>query len=203
MRFRWHRAFRLRSAKPRYPPSRSCGAVSPKFAGCRRTTADGETAPEPWRRRAALSRRWLVPGLESWATYALSVALLAGQMTFTNIAKGDASGQQTRRQVIVRTPAEWQALWKEHSPEAKIPDVDFNSKMVVGIFLGSKPTTGYAVEIVGVRTQAEDLVVEYVERQPGRGMITAQMLTEPFQLVAVAKHPGAVRFLHVPQVPAR
>lgn len=124
-------------------------------------------------------------------------------MTLTNIAKGDASGQQTSRQVIVRTPAEWQSVWKEHSPEGKMPDVDFNSKMVLGIFLGSKPTTGYAVEIVGVRTQAKDLIVEYVERQPGRGMMQAQILTGPFHLVAVAKHPGPVRFLHVPQAPAR
>jgi hypothetical protein len=120
-------------------------------------------------------------------------------MTFTNIDKGDASAQRTSRQVTVRTPAEWQALWKEHSPDGKMPVVDFTSQMVVGVFLGSKPSAGYGVEIVGVRTQAKNLIVEYVEKQPGRGMIAAQVLTEPFHLVAVARHPGPVRFLHVPK----
>jgi hypothetical protein len=126
------------------------------------------------------------------------MTVLAAQMTFTNIAKGDASGQQTSRQVTVRTLAEWQALWKEHAPAAKIPVVDFTSKMVVGIFLGSKPSAGYEVEIVNVRTQEKDLIVEYVQKQPGRGTLAAQILTEPFHLIAVPKHAGPVRFIHVP-----
>jgi protease stability complex PrcB-like protein len=70
--------------------------------------------------------------------------------------------------------------------------------MVVGIFLGSKPSAGHAVEIVNVRADDKDVIVEYVQKQPGRGTMAAQILTEPFHLVAVAKHPGVVRFVHVP-----
>jgi PrcB C-terminal len=136
--------------------------------------------------------------LQFLGIYLLCTTVAAAQMTFTNIAKGDASGQQTGRQVIVRTPAEWQALWKEHAPDAKSPVVDFTSKMVVGIFLGSKPSAGYEVEIVNVRTQEKDLIVEYVQKQPGRGTLAAQILTSPFHLVAVPKHAGPVRFIHVP-----
>ena len=94
----------------------------------------------------------------------------------------------------MRTPAEWKALWKDHSPTEKMPVVDFAKSMVVGIFLGSKPSDGHDVEIVGVRTQEKDLVVEYVQKQPGRGTLAAQILTEPYHLVSVAKHPGPVRF---------
>jgi hypothetical protein len=119
---------------------------------------------------------------------------------FTSVAKGDMSGVQTARQVTVRTPAEWQKLWKEHSPEEKLPAVDFTSKMVVGIFLGSKPSVGYNVEILNVRPEGSDLIIEYAQKQPGRGMMAAQILTEPYHLVAVAKHAGPVRFLHVPDV---
>jgi len=124
---------------------------------------------------------------------------LGAQMpTFTSVAKGDMSGVETMRQVTVRTPAEWQKLWKEHSPDEKLPVVDFDSKMVVGIFLGSKPSTGYEVEILNVRPEGSDLVVEYAQKQPGRGLMAAQILTEPFHLVTVAKHPGPVRFLQKP-----
>ena len=127
---------------------------------------------------------------------------LGAQMqTFTSMAKGDMSGVETMRQVTVRTPAEWQKLWKEHSPEEKLPVVDFDAKMVVGIFLGSKPSTGYEVEILKVRPEGGDLVVEYAQKQPGRGMMAAQILTEPYHLVAVATHTGPVRFVHVPDVP--
>jgi hypothetical protein len=124
---------------------------------------------------------------------------LGAQMPIlTSIAKGDVSGVQTARQVTVRTLAEWQKLWKEHSPEESPPAVDFSSRMVVGVFLGSKPSAGYEVEILNVRPEGKDLVVEYSEKQPGRGMMAAQILIEPFHLVAVPKHAGPVRFLHVP-----
>ena len=117
---------------------------------------------------------------------------------FTTVAKGDVSGQQTAKQVTVRTAAEWKALWKDHAPTEKMPSVDFAKNLVVGIFLGSKPSAGHEVEIVGVRTQEKDLIVEYVQKQPGRGTMAAQILTEPFHLVAVAKHAGTVRFVSVP-----
>ena len=133
------------------------------------------------------------------AAAVIVVAFMSAQTpSFTNIAKGDMSGQQMTKQVTVRTAAEWQALWKDHAPTEKTPNVDFTKDMVVGIFLGSKPSAGHSVEIVGVRTDEKELVVEYVQTQPGRGTMAAQILTEPFHLVAVPKHAGTVRFIHVP-----
>jgi hypothetical protein len=130
----------------------------------------------------------------------IGMTALQGQTAFTSLAKGDASGIETMRQVTIRTAAEWQKLWKEHSPEAKMPAVDFNSKMVVGVFLGSKPSAGYGVEILNVRTEGNDLIVEYGQTQPPRGMLSAQILTEPFHLVAVNKHAGPVRFVQAPEI---
>jgi hypothetical protein len=131
--------------------------------------------------------------------FALALAAMSAQTpSFTTIARGDASGQQEAKQVTIRTAAEWKALWKDHAPTEKMPAVDFAKSMVVGIFLGSKPSAGHAVEIVNVRTEDKDLIVEYVQKQPGRGTMAAQILTEPFHLVAVAKRAGVVRFVHVP-----
>jgi PrcB C-terminal len=133
------------------------------------------------------------------APYALTIAAMSAQTpAFTNVAKGDVSGQQETKQVIVRTAAEWKALWKDHASTDKLPNIDFTKDMVVGIFLGSKPSAGHEVEITGVRPQEKELVVEYVQKQPGRGTMAAQILTEPYHLVAVPKHAGTVRFIHVP-----
>lgn len=134
----------------------------------------------------------------SWLVFPLVAAALAQGTSFTTVARGDASNQLIGRQVVIRTPAEWEALWKVHAPAEKLPAVDFNSRMVVGVFLGSKPSTGYQVEIVGVQGEGETLLVSYLERQPARGMISAQILTEPFHLVAVPKHGGPVKFIKVP-----
>ena len=134
------------------------------------------------------------------APYMFLIAIASAQTpppSFTTVAKGDVSGQQTAKQVTVRTAAEWKALWKEHAPTEKMPSVDFAKNMVVGIFLGTKPSAGNEVEIVGVRTQEKDLIVEYAQKQPGRGTMAAQILTEPFHLVAVPKHAGTVQFIQV------
>ena len=126
----------------------------------------------------------------------LATALFAQTVpaTFTTIAKGDVSGQQTARQVTVRTAAEWAALWNDHAPTEKAPAVDFSKNMVVGVFLGSKPSAGHEVEILAVRPMGADLVVEYTQKQPARGTMAAQILTEPFHLVSVPAHAGPVRF---------
>ncbi len=122
---------------------------------------------------------------------------MAQAPAFTTVAKGDASGQQTARQVTIRTADEWRALWKEHAPTQKMPAVDFSRDMVVGIFLGTKPSAGHEVEIVGVRTQENEVIVEYVQKQPGRGTMAAQILTEPYHLVSVPRHAGTVKFVSV------
>lgn len=133
----------------------------------------------------------------SWLAFPLVAAALAQGASFTTVAKGDASNQLTARQVAIRTMAEWQALWKNHAPAEKPPAVDFSSMMVVGVFLGSRPSTGYQTEIVAVRREGEALIVNYVERRPGPGTLAAQILTEPFHLVAVPQHAGPVRFMQI------
>src|SRR4029078_10560030 len=49
----------------------------------------------------------------------------------TTVSKGDASQQQTARQITARTAAEWQAIWRAHAPDSKAPAVDFSTRMVV------------------------------------------------------------------------
>ena|SRR5688500_2487288 len=144
--------------------------------------------------------RWSVVCPTKVALYVLVMfATISAQMlSFTTIAKGEVSRQQEAKQVTIRTAAEWKALWSEHAPTESMPAVDFAKSMVVGIFLGSKPSAGHEVEITGVRTQDKDIVVEYVQKRPGRGTMAAQILTEPFHLVSVPKHEGPVRFLSVP-----
>ena len=132
------------------------------------------------------------------AISALCVTSASAQAALTSVAKGNTSGHQNAKQVVVRTPAEWKALWSEHSATEKMPAVDFGSNMVVGIFMGTKPSAGHAVEIVAVRTHDKDVIVEFVQTQPGRGTMAAQILTEPYHLVSVPRHAGAVRFSQVP-----
>jgi hypothetical protein len=110
------------------------------------------------------------------------------------VEKGANSNVDDARQVVARTQAEWAALWKKHEYDRPAPKVDFSKEMVVAVFMGSRPTAGFATEIVSAAEQSGGLVVTYKEAMPAGGAITAQVLTAPFHIAAVPKHAGDVKF---------
>ena len=129
---------------------------------------------------------------------ALLQGAAAAPVTMKSVDKGSMSAIDAQRQVIARAPDEFATLWKSHANDRKMPDVDFSSNMVVGIFLGTRPTGGYGAEIVSAQPEGGTLIVKYKETRPGRGSMTAQVLTSPFHLVAIPKFDGPVRFEKVP-----
>jgi hypothetical protein len=124
----------------------------------------------------------------------LLVLALAQTAAIDTIAQGDMSEIMTARDAVARTPAEWSALWTSHGGEGAPAAVDFSTQMVAAVFLGSRPTGGHRVDIVSTRRDGETLVVEYLERAPGRGDIAIQVLTAPFHVVRLPRHAGPVRF---------
>ena len=113
-------------------------------------------------------------------------AVVSTAIPFTSVAQGTRSQIQEPRQVVVRTAAEWQTLWTAHD-SAAAPDVDFSSAIVVGVFLGTRPTAGFSVRITAVTAKDGSAVVEYVEGRPRPGGMTAQVITSPFHLVTVPR----------------
>jgi hypothetical protein len=85
-------------------------------------------------------------------------------------------------------------LWKEHGVTQPLPVVNFSKEIVAAVFLGSRPTGGFNVEILSTRVEGDALIVEYGERRPGRGDIVSQVLTSPFHIVRLPAHKGPVRF---------
>jgi hypothetical protein len=124
----------------------------------------------------------------------ISQVLTPVVLVFAAVAQGTMSNIEEPRQVVVRTAGEWQALWKEHDPESGAPSVDFTQSIVVAVFLGSRPTAGFAVEVTAVKAEGNRTVVEYLERQPPRGASVAQVLTSPFHAVRVTRMVGPVEF---------
>jgi hypothetical protein len=117
------------------------------------------------------------------------------------VEKGEQSNIDQAKQVVVRTEAEWTTLWQQHSPNRKRPAVDFSKEMIVGVFTGSRPTAGFNISIVSTFAKDGSVLVQYRESQPQRGMMTAQVLTFPYHLVAIPKASGEVKFEKIDRVP--
>jgi hypothetical protein len=125
---------------------------------------------------------------------ALVLILVQGASPLRVLDKGIQSRVDEGRQVIVRTPAEWTALWRQHSPDRDQPRVDFGRDMVVGVFLGSRATAGFSVEVVSAHSEEGTLIVRFRETRPKTDVIVAQVITSPYHLVAIPHHAGNVKF---------
>jgi hypothetical protein len=120
--------------------------------------------------------------------------LLQGNAPLRVLDKGDQSNVDDARQIVARTAPEWATLWQQHSPDRPRPAVDFAREMVAGVFLGSRPSAGFAVDIVSVRDEHGALVVQYRETSPPPGAVTAQVITSAYSIVALPRGDGEVRF---------
>jgi hypothetical protein len=116
----------------------------------------------------------------------------ATPVSFLNIAKGYRSGVREPLQTVVRSQAEWLALWRRHSNDlnATPPAVVFDLEIVAAIFLGEKPTGGYDVTILRAEQSGDELIIEYQERSPAPGSITIQVFQQPFHIVRINREVG-------------
>ena len=110
------------------------------------------------------------------------------------IARDTMSQVESPRQIVARTQAEWVALWRDHAGAASPPVVDLATRTVVAVFLGSRSTGGYAVEITGTRQQGPALVVQWRERRPAPDQVSAQVITSPAHIVSIPQFAGEIRF---------
>jgi hypothetical protein len=125
----------------------------------------------------------------------------------TLAAGPDCSFTKPERKVV-RSAAEWKALWLRlpavlDGRPAPPPKVDFAKETVLAVFMGRKPTAGYAVRIAEARIKGGKLVVTLRERTPPPGGVAAEVLTAPYCLAAVKKSPLPVAWKTLPEQPGR
>lgn len=148
------------------------------------------------------SNQW---GLLTAAVLASAPALaaplaVAPSLPLQRVDQGVMSAVQKPDQVVIHNNREWKALWARHRrfEKAGAPRIDFTKQQVLGVFLGSRPTGGYAVRIVSARADGGKLVVTAEEQKPKPGMLTTEALTAPFCLVAVPKSTLPVKWVVQP-----
>jgi PrcB C-terminal len=114
------------------------------------------------------------------------------------IVSDSNSNVEEFRHMVAWTPGDWATLWRTHAGMLKpAPSVDLTKRTVVAVFLGSRPTAGYSVEIVGTRQEGKTLVVEWREVRPKERMLLAQVLTSPAVIVSIPKFDGEIGFKKV------
>ena len=110
---------------------------------------------------------------------------------FRAIAKGAFGGLQEPTQQVIKDKAAWEKLWAKHAAGLKTvekpPEIDFSKEMVVVVAMGRQNTGGYRIQITHVEPVAGKLRISVLKTTPPPGGMAIQVLTAPFEMVAVPK----------------
>lgn len=113
------------------------------------------------------------------------------EITFEILDVGDVSGYVEESYLVVKSEVDWVNVWKKHAlirePPEQPPEIDFTKNFVICAFMGTRPTTGYSINVEKVWTDGEKVFVEVVKRCPPEGMVVCQMLTCPYVMVLVER----------------
>jgi hypothetical protein len=103
------------------------------------------------------------------------------------LAKGNQAVVQGPQYDLITSQTDLVNLWNQAYGNQlnlpPVPQVDFGRQSVVAIFLGSKPTGGYGVDVQKVSVQNDQAYLDAKITSPAPGAITTQSLTSPWALV--------------------
>jgi hypothetical protein len=119
------------------------------------------------------------------------------EILFTTIDSGDQSGYYEEDYFVVRTEDEWVDVWKKHSAPQMIsscPEISFQNYMVICVFMGKQPTTGYDITIESIYKNDGEVYVEVCKWFPKEDMLVGQALTYPYILASIEKSDSEVIF---------
>jgi|GEM_PF-2940303 hypothetical protein len=119
---------------------------------------------------------------------------IQGDLPIFSKLRGATSGVKDPRTVVARSEAEWNELWSRHAPGRPVPRLDFSRVMVAAVFMGQKPTSGYAVEIQKVQNNSGRIRVLYHITEPAPRAAVAQTPASPFHIVVLPRVEGDVQF---------
>jgi hypothetical protein len=110
------------------------------------------------------------------------------------------AGLTTRERLVVRSPAEWSAVWDQitasHRPQPAPPAIDFGTEVVLVASMGARPSGGYVITIDSAKVVAGEFRVHVRETSPVDCGTTAA-ITQPTtaRLASVADALRPVRWL--------
>lgn len=87
---------------------------------------------------------------------------------------------------------EWMDEWADYWNQTRQfppgpPEIDFSQSTVIAVFMGARPTGGYAIEIENINVLKQSVVVNVVKTYPSKECYVMMIGTEPFHLIITEK----------------
>ncbi|TSA06081.1 MAG: protease complex subunit PrcB family protein [Deltaproteobacteria bacterium] len=113
--------------------------------------------------------------------------------------KGYQSGYTEPAKLVIRTEDEWRKVWEKINsprfPKPELPEVNFETEIVIAVFMGERQTGGYGIEIKRIVRHVEEIIVEVEEQHLRPDSLVTMALTQPYHIVIIPKFHLPVRFM--------
>jgi hypothetical protein len=127
----------------------------------------------------------------------LSVACMgpapSEELPVSRLAKGQHSLQTEQQFEVITGQSQFRYLWSRFDAGAP-PTLDFTRETAIAVFMGERPTGGYAIHVDSVTHSDGGLLVDVVLQAPGPECMTTQALTQPYEMVSVPVGPKRADF---------
>ncbi len=123
------------------------------------------------------------------------------------IVEGYSLNYRQRGTVIFKTRKNFTEFWNNHcialdnsGKRLSPPEIDFDTYMLAGIFMGERPTGGYHLSIEKITETKKAIKIYIKETAPEKNQIVITMLTYPYKLILLKKSTKPVEFIYVKKV---
>ena len=117
-------------------------------------------------------------------------------LDFSVLATGTMSSYDGVRSLeLISNQSDWQRVWQIVGSDRRMPEVNFDTRSVVIVYQGRKPSGGWSIAADRLRRVGTSLIVSAKEQKPKPGEITTDVLTSPFVVVSIPRLPGGIRVM--------
>jgi len=127
------------------------------------------------------------PQLEGNEASAMGAGVVLEDVSYSVLAEGTNASVTERKNYAVYTETDFARLWSMSYGDGApaLPDVDFDTHYVIGVFAGQKSSGGHAISVSRVTDASDVRTVAVTLTAPEEGCMVTQALTSPFELVVV------------------
>ncbi|NHJ19656.1 MAG: protease complex subunit PrcB family protein [Candidatus Lokiarchaeota archaeon] len=140
----------------------------------------------------------LVSLITSFSILVAFLPFTKANLNFETIELGYFGAHRERCDYIIQTQQEWEELWqKVHSSSSEPPYVNFNSHLVIAVFMGERVTGGYRIEITSTRESGLFRWVYIRETSPSPFDCVTMALTQPYHIVKINRNFQFILLIHI------
>lgn len=110
-------------------------------------------------------------------------------LMLTNLAGGSYCGIDNNMEIVIKSDEEWKYLWervhRKMVPEPPLPEVDFSAETVLAVFMGTRSTGGYSIEISHLTMNNGKITAIVKTRSPQPGDMVTMALSQPYHIIKI------------------